>query len=63
MMVHSLIGKASFDVDQLKQNFDSVLNSLNLAKPSDVKDRYINYITISSTMGPSVKVSLSNLEI
>jgi large subunit ribosomal protein L1 len=62
-LVHSLIGKASFDVDQLKQNFDSVLNSLNLAKPSDVKDRYINYITISSTMGPSVKVSLSNLEI
>jgi len=62
-LVHCLIGKSSFEPSKLNQNFNSVLNSLTLSKPSDVKDRYIKYITLSSTMGPSVKVSLSNLEI
>jgi len=54
--VHLILGKASFDQDALKKNFAAVLDEVNRAKPSSAKGRYIKSITLSSTMGPGVRV-------
>jgi large subunit ribosomal protein L1 len=54
--VHLIIGKASFDTAALMQNFAAVLDELIKAKPPAAKGRYIRSITISSTMGPGVRV-------
>ena len=54
--VHAILGKASFDADALKKNFAAVLDEIVRAKPSSAKGRYIKSITLSSTMGPGVRV-------
>jgi large subunit ribosomal protein L1 len=54
--VHVLIGKASFDVAGLTDNLRAVLEELERAKPAAAKGRYFRRITLSSTMGPGVKV-------
>ena len=54
--VHLILGKASFEADKLKQNFAAALDELIKAKPSSSKGRYIKGVTLSSTMGPGVKV-------
>jgi len=55
-IVHSPIGKASFDVDKLIDNFNVLMNELHRAKPSAAKGTYMKSITISSTMGPGIKI-------
>src|SRR5437016_1634740 len=54
--VHVPIGKVSFDVDALIDNFRAVLDEIVRAKPAAAKGRYIQSITASSTMGPSVRI-------
>jgi large subunit ribosomal protein L1 len=54
--VHLILGKASFEPNALKQNFSAALDELIKAKPPAAKGRYIRSITVSSTMGPGVKV-------
>lgn len=54
--VHVLIGKASFDLAALADNLRAVLDELERAKPAASKGRYFRRITLSSTMGPGVKV-------
>ena len=54
--VHLVLGKASFEAPALKQNFAAVLDEVVKAKPSAAKGRYIRSITLSSTMGPGVRV-------
>lgn len=54
--VHLVLGKASFEPPALKQNFAAVLDEVVKAKPSAAKGRYIRSITLSSTMGPGVRV-------
>jgi large subunit ribosomal protein L1 len=54
--VHLILGKASFDEDALRRNFAAVLDEVIRAKPSSAKGRYIKSITLSSTMGPGVRV-------
>jgi large subunit ribosomal protein L1 len=54
--VHMVLGKASFEPDALQKNFSAALDELIKAKPSSAKGRYIKGITVSSTMGPGVKV-------
>jgi large subunit ribosomal protein L1 len=54
--VHLVLGKASFDPDALHRNFAAVLDEIYKAKPSSAKGRYIKSITVSSTMGPGVRV-------
>ena len=54
--VHTVLGKASFEEDKLRQNFAAVLDEIVRAKPSSAKGRYIKAITVSSTMGPGVHV-------
>ena len=55
-IVHCPIGKVSFDVEGLKENLVSLLDALNRAKPSTAKGQYIKRVTLSTTMGPGVKV-------
>jgi large subunit ribosomal protein L1 len=59
--VHVPIGKASFDRAALFDNFRAVLDEVQRAKPAAAKGRYIKAITLSSTMGPGVKVDPSRL--
>jgi large subunit ribosomal protein L1 len=54
--VHMILGKASFDPKALKDNFAAALEELIKAKPAASKGRYIRSITLSSTMGPGVRV-------
>ena len=60
--VHVLIGRASFDAEALERNFAAVVDELNKAKPSAAKGRYFRKVTVSSTMGPGVRVDTSKLD-
>lgn len=59
--VHVGIGKASFDVADLQRNFDTLLDELNRVKPASTKGRYLKKLTLSTTMGPGVRVDVSRL--
>jgi large subunit ribosomal protein L1 len=59
--VHVQLGKASFEVDALEANFRAVLDELQRAKPASAKGRYLKKISVSSTMGPGVKVDTNRL--
>ena len=54
--VHVPIGKVSFDTDALAGNYQAVLDELLRAKPAAAKGRYVKGVTVSSTMGPGVRV-------
>ncbi|KYH33703.1 50S ribosomal protein L1 [Neomoorella mulderi] len=56
-IVHAPIGKASFAEDKLKENFQALIEALVRAKPAAAKGQYLKSISISSTMGPGVKVN------
>jgi large subunit ribosomal protein L1 len=58
-IVHLVIGKASFEDRLLLENYASVIDELVRAKPSAAKGRYLRSITLTSTMGPGVKVDPS----
>jgi large subunit ribosomal protein L1 len=58
-IVHMVIGKASFDERRLLENYAAVVEELIRAKPSAAKGRYLRTITMTSTMGPGVKVDPS----
>ena len=55
-IVHVPVGKVSFSEEQLADNFKAVMDAIVKAKPSAVKGQYIKNITLTSTMGPGVKV-------
>jgi large subunit ribosomal protein L1 len=58
-VVHMVIGKASFDDRRLLENYAAVVEELIRAKPSAAKGRYLRTITLTSTMGPGVKIDPS----
>ncbi len=55
--IHAPIGKISFDSDKLAANFYTIMEALIKAKPPAAKGQYLRSITVSSTMGPGVKIS------
>lgn len=55
-VVHLLIGKVGFTEEQLQENFKAALGAVIKAKPASAKGRYLQSITLSSTMGPGIKV-------
>jgi len=57
--LHAPIGKASFEVDKLEENFQSFMDAVLRARPSAAKGGYVKGLTVSSTMGPGVKVELT----
>ena len=61
--VHAMIGKVSFKPAHLKENLEFVVNAIVKAKPSSVKGVYINNISISSTMGPGIKLDKNSFDI
>lgn len=56
--VHVRIGKASFEPEKLAENFSSVVEEIQRAKPASSKGRYIKNISASTTMGPGIKIDL-----
>jgi large subunit ribosomal protein L1 len=58
-VIHTIIGKKSFEAANLKQNFDALYDAIQKAKPSSIKGIYIKSVYLSPTMGPSVKVAIS----
>jgi large subunit ribosomal protein L1 len=57
--IHAPIGKASFSADKLLQNFSALMEAIVAAKPAAVKGIYLKKITVTSTMGPGVKVDIA----
>ncbi len=60
--VHVIVGRASFDAAALEQNFAAVIDELTKAKPSAAKGKYFRKVTVSSTMGPGIRVDTSKLD-
>ena len=61
--VHTVIGKVSFDEKMLLENLNYVVSTIVKAKPSVVKGKYITNISISSTMGPGIKIDQNSFDI
>jgi len=62
-IIHAPIGKASFTEAQLADNFQALIDAIMKAKPAALKGQYIKSISVSSTMGPGVKISAAKLGI
>ncbi len=60
--IHSIAGKVSFDENKLCENIDYIINTILRMKPSTVKGRLINSITISATMGPGIKIDQNSFD-
>ncbi len=56
-IIHVPIGKASFTEEQLADNFQTLMDAINKARPSSVKGQFIRSITLAPSMGPGVKVN------
>ena len=56
-IIHVPIGKASFTEEQLADNFQTLIDAINKAKPAAVKGQYLRSVTLTSTMGPGVKLN------
>ena len=62
-IIHAGIGKASFKAEDLIENLSAFINSVNKAKPSGAKGQFIKKVSISSSMGPAIKIDLNSLEV
>ena len=61
--IHMVFGKVSFDAKKLAENLDFIIKSIVKAKPSTVKGQFISNISVSSTMGPGIKIDKNSVEI
>ena len=61
-IIHAIVGKLDFETDKLADNVAALISDINKAKPSSAKGKYMKNITISSTMGPGIRVDLSSVE-
>ena len=62
-IIHCSIGKANFEIGALKENLITLLSDLKRASPSSVKGLFLKKMTISSTMGPGVKIDQASIDI
>lgn len=60
--IHGIIGKASFEEDKLIENLNTFVNTILKLKPATVKGDYVKNISISSTMGPGIKINLNSFD-
>jgi len=60
-IIHAGVGKTSFDEKAIAENVKALIDALNKAKPSGVKGTYMKRVSISSTMGPGVKIDIADL--
>lgn len=56
-IIHVPVGKASFETDKLKENFDALMSAIMKAKPSALKGQYLKSVSIAPTMGPGVRIN------
>jgi large subunit ribosomal protein L1 len=61
-IIHSGIGKLSFSEDQLKTNFDALVDAIVKAKPAGAKGKYLKKVSLTSTMGPGLKIDTAEVE-
>ena len=62
-IIHAGIGKASFDADKLAENIRTLVDAIQKAKPTGAKGIYLQRASLSSTMGPGVKLDVSSLAV
>ncbi|MEF9941454.1 MAG: 50S ribosomal protein L1 [Lachnospiraceae bacterium] len=60
-IIHVPVGKASFTEEQLADNFQTLINAINKAKPAALKGQYLKSVTLAPTMGPGVKINPAKL--
>ena len=60
--VHGIIGKASFTEKQLVENLDAFMSTIIKAKPASVKGDYMKNVSITTTMGPGIKIALNSFD-
>ena len=60
--IHGIIGKTSFDAKKIAENLNAFVGAILKVKPATVKGKYINSITISSTMGPGIKLDVNSFD-
>ena len=60
--VHGVFGKASFEDDKLVENLKAFIDVILKAKPTTAKGIYVKNVSVSSTMGPGVKIDLTSLD-
>lgn len=60
-IIHATIGRASFEVDQLKTNLNALVDALNKARPASSKGVYLRKLAVSSTMGAGARVEIASL--
>ena len=60
--IHTIIGKVSFETSKLVENLDSIIDVIVKSKPSTVKGQYIKNISVSSTMGPGIKIDINSFD-
>ena len=60
-IIHVPLGKASFTEEQLADNFQTLIDAVNKAKPAAVKGQFLKSVTLTSTMGPGVKINPAKL--
>ena len=56
-IIHASVGKASFSVDDLAENYNEFMSTLVKMKPATAKGHYIKSVSLSTTMGPGIKVA------
>ncbi|ANQ51023.2 50S ribosomal protein L1 [Flammeovirga yaeyamensis] len=61
-IIHTSVGKSSFTAEQLKENAAELIQTLSKLKPSSAKGTYFKSVTISTTMGPGIKVEKSSID-
>ena len=62
-IIHATIGRASFNVEQLQENLNALVDALNKARPQAAKGVYLRKIAVSSTMGGGAKVEVASLSV
>ncbi len=62
-IIHCTIGKASFEVNALKENLKALIGDLNKSKPASSKGIYLKRVTLSSTMGPGVVIDQATISV
>ncbi len=60
-IIHTAVGRASFDADQLVANLATLVDAINRAKPAGAKGTYLRTLTIAATMGPGIRVDIAGV--